>query len=160
MIDCHTHLTHADFDADRAAVLRRAAQAGVTHVAIVGQDGDENEQVLRLARAGVPGLEPGQGVVWLPFLGLHPDRFADRAPPLPEAQVTRVCEQVRAHRNEIVGIGEVGLDYWLCQDEGRRALQRAAFARLMDLALELDLPLNVHSRSAGHHTLDLLRERG
>ena len=39
-------------------------------------------------------------------------------------------------------------------------MQRAALTRLAELALALDLPLNVHSRSAGRHTLDLLLARG
>ena len=37
---------------------------------------------------------------------------------------------------------------------------RGIFSGFIDLALELDLPLNVHSRSAGRHTVRLLLERG
>jgi TatD DNase family protein len=151
MIDCHTHLTDAAFDPDRIEVLRRAREAGVERIAVVGQDLAENRAVLAAA-AQHEGL--------LPFLGLHPDRFADRAPPLPLEALEAVQAQIRAQRERITGIGEVGLDYWVCQDPERRARQREAFAALVRLALELELPLNVHSRSAGHHTLDLLRELG
>lgn len=154
MIDCHTHLTHVDFDADRPAVVERARRAGVERIAIVGQDEAENRQVLALAASGVTGSP------WLPFLGLHPDRFGDGREPLEPAELERICAQIRTERARITGIGEVGLDYWYGKDEPRRELQRAALMRLADLALELDLPLNVHSRSAGHHTLDLLLERG
>ncbi len=154
MIDCHTHLTHVDFDADRPAVVERARRAGVERIAIVGQDEAENRQVLALAAGG------GSGSPWLPFLGLHPDRFADRREPPGPAELERICALIRAERGRITGIGEVGLDYWYCKDEARRELQRAALKRLADLAGELDLPLNVHSRSAGRHTLDLLLERG
>jgi len=157
VIDCHTHLTHADFDADRAAVLERARRAGVERIAIVGQDEAENRQVLALARAGNTA---GAGAPYLPFLGLHPDRYGDRREPLAAAEVDRICAMIRAERQSLTGIGEVGLDYWYCRDEARRELQRSALARLADLAIELDLPLNVHSRSAGRHTLDLLLERG
>lgn len=155
MIDCHSHLTSHEFDADRAAVLRRACEAGVTHVAIVGQDAAENAGVLasmHTAEAGGPRL--------LPFLGLHPDRFTDDQPPIAPEEIDAICAEIRAKRDAITGIGEVGLDHWRCKTEERRALQREAFVRLVDLAVELDLPLNVHSRSAGHHTLDLLLERG
>jgi TatD DNase family protein len=155
MIDCHTHLTSPEFDADRAAVLERAWAAGVTHIAIVGQDAGENRQVLAAAREAA-----GQGPHLLPFLGLHPDRFADgRAPVAPE-EVDAVCMEIRTRRLEIAGIGEVGLDYWRCQNGERRALQREAFGRLVRLAIELDLPLNVHSRSAGHHAIDFLLRHG
>jgi TatD DNase family protein len=126
---------------------------------VVGQDAAENRAVL----AATAGSD-----VLLPFLGLHPDRFGDRFPervasaPLEalEDVLTDVQAQIRAHAGRLVGIGEVGLDYWVCQDEARRAAQRDAFAALVRLAQELELPLNVHSRSAGHHTIDLLLELG
>jgi TatD DNase family protein len=154
VIDCHTHLTHADFDADRSAVVERARRAGVERIAIVGQDEAENRQVLALARGG---RAPSP---YLPFLGLHPDRFGDRREPPDAAELDRICAMIRAERETLTGIGEVGLDYWYGQEEARRELQRSALARLADLAIELDLPLNVHSRSAGRQTLDLLLHRG
>jgi TatD DNase family protein len=158
VIDCHTHLTHSDFDADRRAVLDRARKAGIDRIAIVGQDEAENRQVLMLAQSaqsGSPNSSP-----YLPFLGLHPDRFADARDPIAPEEIDRICAMIRAERDAIVGIGEVGLDYWYCESEDRRDLQRAALMRLAALAKEVDLPLNVHSRSAGHHTVDLLLEQG
>jgi TatD DNase family protein len=94
-----------------------------------------------------------------PCLGLHPDRFSDRRPVFDPAELERVTAQIRANRFQIVAIGEVGLDRWVCQDEAKRAAQREAFARIVDLARKLDLPLNVHSRSAGHHAIDMLLEK-
>ncbi len=151
MIDCHTHLTDAAFDSDREAVLERARAAGVQRIAIVGQDPEENAAVLAAA---------ARHSELLPFLGLHPDRFADRAAPVSPDEQAAVLAQIRERRSTLVGIGEVGLDYWVCQDEARRAQQREAFSGLVRLAQELELPLNVHSRSAGHHTIDLLLELG
>ena len=66
---------------------------------------------------------------------------------------------IRSERERLVAVGEVGLDYWVVQDEGERELQREIFSRFIDLALELDLPLNVHSRSAGRHAVGLLLDR-
>jgi TatD DNase family protein len=151
MIDCHTHLTDAAFDPDRGAVLARARVAGVARIALVGQDAAENEAVLRAAAGEA---------LFIPFLGLHPDRFADRLPPPDEGMVEAVAAQIRAHAGSICGIGEVGLDRWVCQASARREAQAWAFARLIELARELDLPLNVHSRSAGRHAIDLLLDKG
>ncbi len=151
MIDAHTHLTNSAFNADRAQVVQRAREAGVTRIALVGQDAAENEQVLAAAAA-----EP----MFLPFLGLHPDRFAEGAPPCPPEEVQRIAARIADAVARIVGIGEVGLDYWVCQTEERRERQRAAFASMVELAQTLQRPLNVHSRSAGRHAIDFLLERG
>jgi TatD DNase family protein len=67
---------------------------------------------------------------------------------------------IRTHADRWTAIGEVGLDYWKVRDEGEREVQREVFGRFVALALELDLPLNVHSRSAGRHTIDFLLAAG
>lgn len=151
MIDCHTHLSSREFDADRAEVLARARAAGVTRIALVGQDQAENEAVLALTR--------GEAEL-LGFAGLHPDRFADRAPPMAPEEVARIAAYARANAEALTGIGEIGLDNWVCQDPERREAQRETFRTMVRLGLELDKPLNVHSRSAGHHTIDLLLAEG
>ena len=151
MIDCHTHLGDASFDADREAVVARAQHAGVRAMALMGQDAAENETVLALC---------GGRPEFLAFLGLHPDRFADRAPAPEPAEVDAVAAMIEAHAGRITGIGEVGLDYWVCADEARREAQRDTLRRWVALANTHDLPLNVHSRSAGHYTIDLLLEAG
>ena len=52
----------------------------------------------------------------------------------------------------------MGLDYWITKDEAQREIQREIFRSFIDLSKELSLPLNVHSRSAGRHAVDLLFE--
>ncbi|MDH4121966.1 MAG: TatD family hydrolase [Deltaproteobacteria bacterium] len=163
LIDCHAHLTHPQFSSDRGQVLAQARQRGVGAVVVVGEDEADNQAVL----AG-PG--PGENQpAWLPFLGLHPDRWADtrHTPQGPQAlppaenleeQLARVEAQIRENRHRIAGVGEVGLDRWVCQQQAPRQAQAQALIRLAALAKALDLPLNVHSRSAGRVTLELLRE--
>ena len=151
MIDCHTHLSDPCFDSDREVVVKKAMQAGVKRLAVVGQDSAENERVLALTAD-----EP----MYLTFLGLHPDRFADDRPwPKPEA-VDDVIQQLETHRERLTGIGEIGLDYRVCADGARREAQRDALQKFAKVGIVLDLALNVHSRSAGHYTIDLLLEAG
>ena len=45
-------------------------------------------------------------------------------------------------------------------EEDEKELQREIFGQFIELSLELDLPLNVHSRSAGRHAVSMLLERG
>ena len=88
-----------------------------------------------------------------PCLGLHPE-FAERD------EVAALADLIRKERDNIAAIGEVGLDYWLAKTEPARDRQRDILRTFATLSSSLDLPLNVHSRSAGHYTIDLLREAG
>lgn len=155
MIDCHSHLGCEDFDEDRPAVLARAAAAGVEAVLLVGEDLADNARVLQVCAAHAAGP-----VRCVPCLGFHPDRFADdRALPT-RAELDAVVTQIREHAPRLAAVGEVGLDRWYVRDEARRRAQEAFLEEVAALAAELDLPLNVHSRSAGKRTLDLLRGVG
>ena len=148
MIDCHAHLAVSDFDADRDEVLARARESGVERVLVVGEDYDDDRRVVALCRRHHDILSP--------CVGLHPDRFAeDCTAPSAEA-IAAVAQLAREHRTAIAAIGEVGLDYWFAKSEPNRAAQRACLEQMVALAEELGLPVNVHSRSAGHQTLDLL----
>lgn len=152
VIDCHAHLAIEAFDADRQQVLGRARAAGVECILVVGEDAEDNQRVLHLC-----GLHAD---VLRPCVGFHPDRFSEEIT-VPRAEaVEAVAQLARDHRTELVAIGEVGLDYWYVKSDERRAAQRACLERMAALADELALPLNVHSRAAGHHTLDLLTACG
>jgi TatD DNase family protein len=145
LIDTHTHLCLADFDDDREGVLERAAEVGIAAVIAVSETLEESHRTLELA-AAFPGRI-------FPALGLFPT-FLD-----PE-QGRAVEDLIRTERERLVAIGEVGLDYWKVQDEADREVQREIFSRFIDLSVELDLPLNVHARSCGRLTIELLLERG
>jgi TatD DNase family protein len=157
MIDCHAHLASAEFDRDRAAVRQRAAAAGVAAVLVVGEDAEDNARVLRVvAESGVGG----SGTALLPCLGFHPDRFADDRPLPLRAHIDAAVAQIRAHASCLAAIGEVGLDYWYTKDPERRRAQCTRLEEMAALSRELRLPLNVHSRSAGHYAVDLLLAAG
>jgi len=155
MIDCHAHLAGADFDQDRDAVRRRAAAAGVPAVLVVGECPEDNARVLRVISASPP-----EGARMLPCLGFHPDRFADDRLLPPRAEMDAAVAQIRGHARELAAIGEVGLDYWYVKDPDHRRAQRALLEEMAALSKELGLALNVHSRSAGHYTVDLLLASG
>jgi len=76
----------------------------------------------------------------------------------------REAEKVKAftrrHRDLIVAVGEVGLDYYLVKNRKLRELQVCLFQGWIELAEELHLPLVVHSRSAGKYAVQILLEKG
>ncbi|MDJ0808551.1 MAG: TatD family hydrolase [Desulfobacterales bacterium] len=144
LTDTHTHICDTVFDADREAVLVRAAAAGIGAVIAVGEDLADAKKNIALAR-DYPILKPAAGLY-----PTHLDRAAAAA----------MMDFIRAHRRMLAAIGEVGLDFWVVKTSEERNIQREIFTSFIDLALELDLPLNVHSRSAGRHTVELLLTHG
>ena len=144
LIDCHAHLGDPVFDADRTDVLQRAREAGVAGVVTVGETLEDAERNLQLA-------EEHREI--LPAAGLYPTY-------LDLGQAERMETLIRESRERLVAIGEVGLDHWKVREPAERDLQREIFTRFVRLSLELDLPLNIHSRSAGRHVVALLLEEG
>lgn len=145
LVDTHAHIADASFDSDRADVLERAKDAGVGAILAVSERLEDALRNLALAAAHPEIIRAGAG--------LHPE--------YPDTDQARTVERfIREHRGRLAAIGEVGLDHWLVQDEAARECQRENFERFIALSLELDLPLNVHSRSAGEKTVALLLDRG
>ena len=144
LIDTHAHLCDPVFDPDRAEVLERAAAAGIGAVILVGEDLKDGRSNLELA-TGNSMLKPAAG--------LYPAI-------LDQAQAEDLQLFIRKESDRLVAIGEVGLDYWVVQAEPDKELQREIFKGFIALSLELDLPLNVHSRSAGRHAVSLLLDCG
>jgi TatD DNase family protein len=145
LYDTHAHLCDSSFDHDLPEVLDRARDAGVAAIVAVGETLGEARRNLELSTS-YPDLI-------FPAAGLFPTILD-----LDQAQ--QLADLIRRERRHLVGIGEVGLDHWKVESEEDRDLQREIFALFIDLSLELDLPLNVHSRSAGRKTIELLLERG
>lgn len=65
-------------------------------------------------------------------------------------------EQIIKNNNKIIGIGEIGLDYYW--DKSFIDLQKDVFIKQIDFANQMNLPLNVHCRDAYFDTLDILKE--
>ncbi|MFH0765128.1 MAG: TatD family hydrolase [Calditrichota bacterium] len=144
LIDTHAHLSDPAFIIDLAAVLEQAQAAGVEKIIAVGETIEDARRNLELAE---------QYSMILPAAGLYPTVLD-----LLQAEQMEAFIRENAHR--LVAIGEVGMDYWKVQEEEERYLQRSIFNYMIDLAIELDLPLNVHSRSAGRAVIEMLLDKG
>lgn len=144
IIDTHAHICDAVFDSDREAALERARAAGVSAIIAVGEDLSDAQRNLSMAEAH-PILKPAAG--------LYPTH-------LDPDQAEAMASLIRRERARLIAIGEVGLDYWVIKEESQKEIQKEIFTKFIGLSRELDLPLNVHSRSAGRHAVALLLEQG
>jgi TatD DNase family protein len=144
IIDTHAHMCDSAFDPDMDAVIQRAKSAGVIAAVCVGEDISDAEKNLALA---------SQYTFLRPAAGLYPIH-------LDIVQAGEMVAFIRKHRDRLIGIGEVGLDHWVVKGAAEREIQGEIFKMFIHLSLELDLPLNVHSRSAGRHAVHMLLEQG
>ena len=65
-------------------------------------------------------------------------------------------ENIIKTNNKIIGIGEIGLDYYW--DKTYKELQKEIFIKQIEFANEMNLPLNIHSRDAHGDTLEILKK--
>jgi TatD DNase family protein len=65
-------------------------------------------------------------------------------------------ETIIKHNKKIVGIGEIGLDYYW--DKSFKELQKEVFIKQIEFANQMNLPLNIHSREAHFDTLEILKK--
>jgi TatD DNase family protein len=149
MIDSHCHLADEAFAEDADAVVERAAEAGLTHALCILEGGNDTEE----RRAA--GLTDRW--TWLrTAVGVHP-HIAGRFAGAP-SQAAEIVRAQLARTPSARAVGEIGLDYHY--DHSPRDVQQAVFASQVGLAVELDLPVVIHTREADDDTLAILREAG
>ena len=142
IFDTHAHYDAAQFDQDRDQVLASLKEAGVMKVCNISNGWKDLLATLDL----VDRIPWFYGAV-----GIHPCEIRD----LTEERL----EEIRtfAHRDRIVAIGEIGLDYYWVKDKEERINQREWFVRQLHLAREEDLPVVIHSRDAAQDTFDIMK---
>jgi TatD DNase family protein len=160
LYDVHAHLTHPKLLPEIDALLSRARASGVTTIISNGLNPEDNQRVLELAQ---------RDALVKPALGLYPVdavlpemRAAGVDYPRESAHEARADEAirwVRDHLDRAFAIGEIGLDgYWV--PEAFWEPQERAFRALVELALEADKPIIIHTRKRERRAFEILQELG
>lgn len=140
IIDTHSHLFVEEFAEDRAEVMRRAHEAGITHVVMPNIDADSVSPMLQVCTE-YPGF-------CYPTIGLHPTEVKEGYSQMLSTMKSQLDNSMRgkALHTPFVAIGEVGLDfYW---DATYKQEQLAVLEEQLTWALEYDIPVIIHSREA------------
>lgn len=140
IFDTHAHYDDKAFDADREALLAAMPENGVGLILNPGCDVPSSERALALAER-FPHVYAAVGV--------HPEDMAN----MRAGDLERIGELAR--RERCVAVGEIGLDYYW--DAEHKEEQKTLFARQLELAQALDLPVIVHDREAHADCLELVR---
>ncbi|WP_394848764.1 TatD family hydrolase [Pendulispora brunnea] len=146
LVDTHCHLDPGYFPDGGDLAIARAQESGVSGFVVVGVGQD-----LAPARHAV-ALAHARGDHVAAVVGIHPHD----AITLNDASLAEL--QGLARDPAVVAVGEIGLDYHY--DHSPREVQRAAFARLVGLAREVNKPIVIHTREAAKDTLAILEAEG
>ena len=146
MIDTHCHIDETAYDTDREEVIARQRESGVEAMIVPGVNVASIETVMQVCRAN-------EGYCF-PALGLHPEDVKDDW----QEQLAIVEQAIRANRNELVAIGEIGLDYYW--DKTFKEEQQEVLRQQMVLAKELDLPVILHNRESTEDIVRIAKEVG
>ena len=141
IIDTHAHYPSEQFDPDRDELLASLGPAGIGMVIDIAAEADSLDRVMELA---------GKYPFIYAAIGLHPDEVGD----LNEETLTKIREYLADEKT--VAVGEIGLDYYWNRES--RDLQISSFKKQIDLALEYDKPVVIHSREAAADTLEVVTE--
>ena len=146
LVDVHAHLEEIE---DLDAALKRAKKAGVSAVITAGSNYESSKWALKQS-ARRRHSEPKVYAV----IGIHPWD-------LDPSEVDSTLEFIRKNIDKAVGVGEIGLDYWLKdarKDADKRELQKKVFKSLLEIAKEHGKPAVIHSRGAWKDCFDLAQE--
>ena len=144
MIDTHTHLYAEEFDEDRKEMIQRALDKGISKFFLPAIDSEFHEKMLEL-EANYPNQIYA-------MIGLHPT-YVKTETWEKELQIIREYLEKR----KFCAIGEIGIDlYW---DQSTLEIQIKAFEKQIDWAIEMDLPIVIHTRESFDEVFEILERK-
>ena len=142
LIDTHCHLYSEEFEKDIETVIGNAVKTGVEKFYLPGIDSSSIKSMFNLEEK-----YPGKCIA---MMGLHPcyvkENYKDEL----------ALVQQWLTKRKFAAVGEIGLDfYW---DKTHVPEQYEAFKTQMELAIENNLPIVIHTRNAMQETINIVRE--
>lgn len=141
LFDTHCHLNVEAFDKDLVETLKRAKEANVKRLAVVGFDHETIKKSLALS-AEYPEIYS--------IIGWHPTEAGSYTSEVEEELKTLLKNK------KVVAMGEMGLDYYWMEDS--KEIQEEVFRKQIRVAKELNLPISIHMRDAIADTYRILKD--
>ena len=139
--ESHAHLYFEDYDNDREELIEQLFVSGIEGILNAGVDLETSEKCIKLA-------DRYERVY--AACGFNHNDVAEH-----DIKDIEVLKTLIRHP-KVVAIGETGID--LYRDRASLDLQRKFFIRQLEIALENDMPVIVHSRSAEEQTVDVIEQ--
>ncbi len=144
LIDTHCHLTDKKFT-DVRTVIEEAKEAGVAKIVVPAINIEDSKLAAKVAE--------GEDVYAM--AGVHPEEVEGIT------DVNKMAEELRqilSQTNKMVGIGEIGLDFYWDKEKKTKKKQIEVFAAQMELAVQMNLPVVIHMREAEKEMREVLEK--
>ena len=142
-LDSHCHLNDEAFLGDIEGSIKRAFDADVSLLCVIGWDVESSRRAIEIAHGH-------EGVYAM--VGIHPENLDG----VNDASVLEIAELAKDEK--VIAIGEIGLDYHWFKDQKDHENQKRWFREQILLANKIGLPISIHAREALGDTLELLKE--
>ncbi|MBS3112554.1 TatD family hydrolase [Candidatus Woesearchaeota archaeon] len=139
-VDVHAHLDHFDSN-DLRVIIENAKNAGLKAIITNGINPKTNRTALKLVK---------EYSIVKAALGLYPID----ALKLKSEEIDAELKYIYGARDQIVAVGEVGLDYYWDQTKNKE--QREIFSKVIKLCEKIRKPIIVHSRKAEVDVISML----
>jgi TatD DNase family protein len=167
MIDVHCHLQFKAFENDYDSVIQEAFQAGVTTIINTGTQLSSSQKAVEFAEKydklyAIIGVHPHHAdkIQTDPGIVEHGEQNSSLSEV--EGQPDFWLKELErlAQHPKVLGIGEIGLDYFSYQSTGivDPKIQKDIFEAQIILAHRTGLPLQIHNRQAGEDVIAILKE--
>lgn len=143
LFDSHCHLDDEKFNEDRQAVIENIFASGVKKLISAGYSIESSKRALELANS--------YSQIYT-VSGISPNDIPENVEKLQE-EINQIEEL--AKNKKVVGIGEIGLDYYWNKEN--KELQKYAFIKQIEIANRLELPIVIHTREAVMDTIEILK---
>ena len=140
IIDVHAHYEDKRFDEDRTETIKRQFENNVDYIINAGAGIQSSSAALELANK--------YDNIYC-TIGIHPEFVEDGEK---AEELKKLCGQKGS--DKIVAIGEIGLDYHYTKEFNEE--QKKLFKEQLELAYEMGLPVQIHSRDASVDTVEVL----
>ena len=142
MIDSHCHLDQTPILENLKEIILRSKKEGIEKILTICTTLKSYQNILSIVET--------DDIIYGTF-GIHPHETNND-----KIDKKKIIEKISIN-NKIIGVGETGLDFYYNNSD--KDSQIESFENHIEAAIELNIPLIVHSRNAESETYDILKNK-
>ncbi len=140
MIDSHCHLDHSPLFENLTDILLRSKNVGIEKLLTISTTNQSFNKIINLVKL--------DEIIFGTY-GIHPHEAEKEF-----VSKENIIDKINSNK-KIIGVGESGLDFYY--NNSTKEKQILSFKNHIEAALELDIPIIVHSRNAEEDTYEILK---